>query len=113
MMMCTVAARGEANLVIAPRVRFDPDNGHRVVFEEPAYHSLEKRDKSDASINVDVVIACTGYELSFDWIRVPGGFDTNPRYWFKHCFPTEDGLASKLAFLGYARPHQVSSGIPF
>ena len=34
----------------------------------------------------------------------------SPRYWFKHCFPTADKLANKLAFLGYARPHQ--GGIP-
>merc|ERR1712032_15737 len=107
MMMCTAASKRQMDLVVAPRIRCDSNT---VVFEEPTYYGLEKKDATeDLSIDIDVIVACTGYKVSFDWLEAPG-LDTNPRYWFKHCFPTCSNLGQKLAFLGYARPHQ--GGIP-
>lgn len=106
--MCTVAAQGKMDLVVAPRMYCN--GGKDVVFEEPTYYGIEKTKTRDRiSINVDTIIVCTGFQLSFDWLDAPG-LETNPRYWFKHAFPTNGKLAEKIAFLGYARPHQ--GGIP-
>ncbi len=62
-------------------------------------------------IDADVIVACTGFGLDFDWITTSDPnveLTTNPRTWFKHCFPPKMG--DSLAFLGFARPH--SGGIP-
>ncbi len=62
-------------------------------------------------LDVDVIVACTGFSLDFEWLSVSGEntkFDPNPRTWFKHCFPASMG--ENLAFVGFARPH--SGGIP-
>lgn len=62
-------------------------------------------------LDVDVIVACTGFSLNFDWITFSEkdmALDMNPRTWFKHCFPKNMG--EYLAFVGFARPH--SGGIP-
>jgi len=61
-------------------------------------------------VDVDVIIACTGYHTRplDKWLETPESYTTDPRLWFKHCFPPNMG--NHLAFLGYARPH--SGGIP-
>jgi len=106
-MICTTAANKQMEMVVAPRMRCE---SNRVVFEEPLYRGLEKLDNTDdIPIDIDVIVACTGYKVSFDWIEAPG-LDSNPRFWFKHCIPTSGNLGKKLAFIGYARPHQ--GGIP-
>ncbi|KAK5173418.1 uncharacterized protein LTR77_002099 [Saxophila tyrrhenica] len=55
----------------------------------------------------DAIVLCTGFATSFPWLKVDD-LDTNPRSWFLHCFP--EGLGDRLAFVGYARPHQ--GGMP-
>ena len=63
------------------------------------------------SVEFDVIVACTGYDLDFNWISYSNPdhkLDVNPRTWFKHCFPA--GMGEHLAFVGFARPH--SGGIP-
>lgn len=106
-MMCTVAAQQKMDLAVAPRIHCQ---GKKVVFEDPIYYGIDKTETRDEiSIDVDVIVACTGYDISFDWLEAPG-LEANPRFWFKHAFPTQGNLGEKLAFLGYARPHQ--GGIP-
>jgi hypothetical protein len=105
--MCTAAAKKQMEMVVAPRMRYE---SNKAVFEEPVYRGVEELGtKDDISIDIDVIVACTGYKVSFDWIEAPG-LDSNPRFWFKHCIPTSGNHGNKLAFLGYARPHQ--GGIP-
>jgi len=111
----TAAARRELDVVIAPEVTVDgPCLSFREaqVFGEggagaaatPADHAVLER-------RFDVLVACTGFGLDFDWITTSDPaveLTTDPRTWFKHCFPP--GMGEHLAMVGFARPH--SGGIP-
>ncbi|MEZ4451259.1 MAG: hypothetical protein R3B09_17400 [Nannocystaceae bacterium] len=99
--LCTEAARGRVEVVIAREAAFD---GHRARFT--AILDPEGRDAITID-DVDVAILCTGFRTDFSWLEAPG-VEWNPRTWYKHCFPP--GLGGSLMFLGWARPHQ--GGIP-
>ena len=105
---CTAAARGQLRLVVAPKATF---SGTSARFEGVRYQGtgsrMDTRTREATLEDVDVVVACTGYEMDFSWLDAPG-VAWNPRSWFKHCFPV--GWGARLAFLGWARPHQ--GGIP-
>ena len=65
MMLCTAAARQRADLIVAPRLRGRPGG---VVLEKPAWYGREENDtEEDLPIDVDVIVACTGFKVSFDW----------------------------------------------
>jgi dimethylaniline monooxygenase (N-oxide forming) len=106
--LCTAAARGKVNIVVAAKAMFE---GRDAVFADVLHRETAgKADEAprDAKmIGIDVVVLCTGYQTDFSWLDVEG-LDWNPRTWFKHCFPARYGDA--LMFLGWARPHQ--GGIP-
>lgn len=95
----------ELDMVIAPT--FDV-NEKTVTFRNPRFygHRCTSKDVEKKSIEVDIIIASTGYKLDFGWLKAE--ISPKPRTWFKHCFPPN--LGNRLAFLGYARPHQ--GGIP-
>jgi len=106
--LCTEAARGRVHVVIAGKAAF---SGRRAAFSEVTYEGTGDKifdAPREASVDgIDAVVLCTGYRTDFSWLDVPG-LSSNPRTWFKHCFPKDHG--DKLMFLGWARPHQ--GGIP-
>lgn len=106
--LCTEAARGRLQVIVAEQVAFAE---RRASFSAVRYAGNGDRldeGPGEATIDeVDVVVLCTGYQTDFAWLEVEG-LDWNPRTWFKHCFPP--GLGDALMFLGWARPHQ--GGIP-
>jgi len=113
--VATSAARGLLDIVIAPQATVD---GQRVSFVGAKVFGAggngapaAPRDHERLDAEFDVVVACTGFGLDFDWISTSDAttsLTTNPRTWFKHCFPP--GMGEHLAFVGFARPH--SGGIP-
>lgn len=109
--LCTEAARGRLRVIVAAQVEFA---GTRASFADVRYEGCGDRfDEGPTRAtmdDIDVVLLCTGYQTDFAWLDVgpDHALDWNPRSWFKHCFPPN--LADKLAFLGWARPHQ--GGIP-
>ena len=106
--LCTAAARGNIDVVVAAEASF---SARRASFAGVTYEghgpALRPAPREAAVDDLDVVVLCTGYRTDFSWLDVPG-LDWNPRTWFKHCFPA--GLGDRLMFLGWARPHQ--GGIP-
>eukprot|EP00797_Seminavis_robusta_P034606 Sro834_g208680.2 (333) ;mRNA; r:17394-18392 len=104
--MSTWAARGLLDFVISPSLSC---NGSTITFEKPGYYGTEFTSKDSVDVEADVIVACTGFALDFDWISTPDHeLNTKPRSWFKHSFPP--GLGEHMAFVGFARPH--SGGIP-
>lgn len=103
-----VACKG-LDIIISPKVDFIED-GNIARFENVSFMGKDETEVDVVDIEVDIIIACTGFSLNFDWIDMEGcdPIKANPRTWFKHCFPP--GLGDKIAFLGYARPAQ--GGIP-
>uniref|UniRef100_A0A7S2MNJ3 Flavin-containing monooxygenase n=1 Tax=Helicotheca tamesis TaxID=374047 RepID=A0A7S2MNJ3_9STRA len=122
----TAASKGRLDIVISPEARF---GSNQVSFDRPHvfgtktnHRRMNKNQKvADGKCQLDyefdTIIACTGFKLDFDWIRIKSNnssesskmeVNTNPRTWFKHCFPPNFG--ESLAFVGFARPH--SGGIP-
>ncbi|MBV1860087.1 MAG: hypothetical protein KUG77_16865 [Nannocystaceae bacterium] len=111
----TAAARGELDVVIAPSATVE---GRSVSFIEAQVFgaggngaAAEPTKAPVHSADFDVIVACTGFGLDFDWISTSDPsvkLTKNPRTWFKHCFPP--GMGESLAFVGFARPH--SGGIP-
>jgi dimethylaniline monooxygenase (N-oxide forming) len=99
MRLPVAAAAGKLSVVIAPRLRID---GATVRFEEPL---LDDRPEGTGG-EFDAILACTGFKTEFPWLD--SDIEANPRAWFRHCFPPEHG--GRLAFLGWARPHQ--GGLP-
>eukprot|EP01001_Neometanema_parovale_P011490 NODE_773_length_2107_cov_125.552419_g735_i0.p1 GENE.NODE_773_length_2107_cov_125.552419_g735_i0~~NODE_773_length_2107_cov_125.552419_g735_i0.p1 ORF type:complete len:635 (-),score=96.49 NODE_773_length_2107_cov_125.552419_g735_i0:203-2053(-) len=95
--------RGTVSLVVAPTMTFD---GRRVQFDKPSFVGCGRSDLPSLTIDVDVVIACTGYKTKLPWLDID--VSMNPRHWYKHCFPP--GFEDKMCFLGWARPQQ--GGIP-
>tara|TARA_Y100000385_G_scaffold285964_1_gene346926 strand:- start:4163 stop:5836 length:1674 start_codon:yes stop_codon:yes gene_type:complete len=106
--MCTEAARGNLNVVVAKTATF---SGTVVTFPDAIYEGNSDQvydsPKEAKVTGIDTVLLCTGYKTDFSWLDAPG-LDWNPRSWFKQCFPP--GLGNHLMFLGWARPHQ--GGIP-
>jgi len=111
----TAAARGLLDVVIAPNATIADDTvrfldaqvfgagGDGAAAEPTRCETLDQQ--------FDVVVACTGFGLDFDWITTSDPeiqLTANPRTWFKHCFPPDMG--EFLAMVGFARPH--SGGIP-
>ena len=107
MIMAVAAARGEIDIAVAPRISCE---GSKITFHEPSYFGNDfTKDPDEIDIDVDVIVACTGYGVDLSWLNTPSGhISPSPRTWFKHCFPPSMG--EHVAFLGYARPH--SGGIP-
>lgn len=62
---------------------------------------------TDREVEVDAIVACTGYKLNFDFLKNVE-IACDPRAWYKHCIPPK--YRDTLFFVGYARPHQ--GGIP-
>jgi len=98
------------DIIISPKVDFRGDDGRTAHFEDISFMGREAKDVKEFDLEVDLIILCTGFRMSFNWLDVGEGNDVevNPRKWFKHCFPP--GLGHKMACLGYARPAQ--GGIP-
>ncbi|MCR9161578.1 MAG: flavin-containing monooxygenase [Nannocystaceae bacterium] len=109
----TAAARHQLDVVIAPDATVD---GGRVRFHDAQIFgrggdgaAAEPTEVATHDAQFDVIVACTGFGLDFEWITASHAqLTTNPRTWFKHCFPPNFGDC--LAFVGFARPH--SGGIP-
>lgn len=85
--------QGRAELVIAKQATYDDK---KVIF------------CNGKMIEVDVIVLCTGFEITFPFLDVPG-LDICPRKWFKHSIPVKFG-EKDLYFVGFGRPHQ--GGIP-
>ncbi|WP_299551110.1 NAD(P)/FAD-dependent oxidoreductase [uncultured Tateyamaria sp.] len=106
----TAAAKGLLDIVIAPEISIE--NNMLTLRDASLFQATEVPNEQEAyDLDVDVIVACTGFDLAFDWISCSEGdgvLNTNPRTWFKHCFPA--GMGEHLAFVGFARPH--SGGIP-
>jgi dimethylaniline monooxygenase (N-oxide forming) len=111
----TAAARKKLDIVIAAEATIQ---NKTLTFRKAALYgaagngaAAEPVEKDSHALDFDVIVSCTGFDLSFDWISFSGNetaLDINPRTWFKHCFPK--GMGEHLAFVGFARPH--SGGIP-
>lgn len=110
------AAKGEIDIVISPKLKF---HDRMATFEDA--HLLggiqqatgcDIEEKQTLEREIDVIVACTGFRLNFDWITTSDpsklALHPDPRSWYKHAFPS--GFQGKLAFVGFARPH--SGGIP-
>ena len=127
------ASQGKLDIIIAPSIDVcaceDNDDATQTIrFQNPEFYGTnfieeEEGRKDFIELDFDVIVCCTGYQLDFNWLHIENddsnlgkveGVNTNinPRTWYKHCFPTQQhgNLRSKLAFLGFARPH--SGGIP-
>ncbi|KAJ8604584.1 hypothetical protein CTAYLR_007632 [Chrysophaeum taylorii] len=101
-----MAGRGSLEVVVAQNLRVE---GKTVTFSDVLVDSNGERNASPDVVNdYDTIVLCTGYTNDFDWIRTEQKLDWCPRAWFKHCWPS--GFGDKLAFIGWARPHQ--GGIP-
>ena len=98
-------ARGDLNMVCCGDYEF---RGSSVVFHNPEYAMRKGKTYSPMKLelDIDVIVACTGFKTDFQWLDAD--ICPNPRTWYKHCFPPNYG--EKLAFIGWARPHQ--GGIP-
>ena len=94
--MCEAVDEGILDCLVCPSVEID---NRTIIFRLP-----DGRFKCG---EFDLVLLCTGYRSHFSWLN-NGEFEQNPRKWFLYCF--QPSLASKLAFIGYARPQQ--GGIP-
>ena len=88
--------------------------GHLAHIVAPKIEKIDGRTITFAggeTATVDVVLCCTGYSGSFDWIANDIGHDCTKncvRGFYKHAFPP--GWGHCLAFAGYCRGHQ--GGIP-
>lgn len=97
--MCEAALQKRIEVLVSPSLTWDAADGKTAQFADGQRRTF------------DAIVLCTGYRLSFPWIKTPGlGLDDNPspRSWFLHCVPPRPGHG--LFFVGYARPHQ--GGIP-
>ena len=104
-----VAYKG-LDIVVSPKFEFIGDEGNIARFENVSFLGKDEKNVGLVDVEVDLIILCTGFTMSFDWIEIEGkdNIEANPRKWYKHCFPPD--LGDKIAFLGYARPAQ--GGIP-
>jgi dimethylaniline monooxygenase (N-oxide forming) len=59
------------------------------------------RFSDGTSANVDVIITCSGYRVSFPFLDASVTPGADPRNWFKYIFYNDD---PSLAFVGFARP---------
>jgi dimethylaniline monooxygenase (N-oxide forming) len=94
---CCAIARGDLAHIVAPKI--EKIDGRALSFA------------GGESATVDVVLCCTGYGGSFEWISTDIGYDCSKncvRGFYKHSFPP--GWGHCLAFAGYTRGHQ--GGIP-
>jgi len=106
--LCSACAKGIVDIIVAPNAEFSSD---AVTFPQVLGENLDYFDQpqSRTIVNVDSVICCIGYETTCPFLDIDDlGICLDPRTWFKHCFPPN--LGHKLAFIGWARPHQ--GGIP-
>lgn len=111
----TAAAQGQLDVIIAPEASV---SGNTFRFRQAQTFGSQgdgaaalPRQSDVLEQDFDVVVACTGFGLDFDWISTSdpdAALTDNPRTWFKHCFPP--GMGEYLAMVGFARPH--SGGIP-
>mmetsp|Transcript_18685 Transcript_18685/g.58766 ORF Transcript_18685/g.58766 Transcript_18685/m.58766 type:complete len:612 (-) Transcript_18685:524-2359(-) len=107
-----MAGRRALEVVVAPVAEF---SGTKVAFkgvlQDPvtSYRLDEPIEMMERDF--DTVVCCTGYTNDFPFLETDPSFGelcTCPRSWYKHCWPP--GFGDKLAFVGWARPHQ--GGIP-
>jgi len=111
----TPAAKSLLDVVITPESTIE---GKKITFKDASLFgasgngsAAEPSEHKSYDLDVDIIVACTGFSLDFDWISISDEaltLNPNPRTWFKHCFPA--GMGDNLAFVGFARPH--SGGIP-
>lgn len=105
-----MVGRKAMEVVVSENATF---SGNKVVFDNVIQDTYDAY-RLDKPIRIekefDAVVCCTGYTNEFKWLHVPDDRElcTCPRTWYKHCWPP--GFGDKLAFIGWARPHQ--GGIP-
>merc|ERR1712054_98476 len=101
--MAQAISQKRLNMVVSKTAVF---KNQTVVFPETVFNHWTFSEPKTTEIEIDTVIAATGFRNDFGWIKAD--FEWNPRTWYKHMFiPKYDG---KLIFIGWARPHQ--GGIP-
>lgn len=100
-----MVAKGALELIVSKTAVFKEAS---VVFPEVIFQGQDAIEPAvQREVELDHVLLCIGYKTMLPFLDAPG-VEMNPRTWFKHCFPPKYG--EKLAFLGWARPHQ--GGIP-
>lgn len=102
--LATLVGKGHATLWVSESAKFDKQS---VAFDDVILEDTTELDHERREIpHVDAVIGCVGYKPK---TIVDDLVPTNPRLWYKHCFPP--GYADgSLAMIGWARGHQ--GGIP-
>jgi len=100
-------ANGTAEVVVAESVTYGAED---VTMHNVSYLNNKSVDPTEHKMDLDIVLNCTGYKFECNWLMLDDDkkFCMCPRTWYKHAFPP--ALGHKMAFLGYARPHQ--GGIP-
>ena len=73
------------DIIISPKVDFRGDNGRTAHFEDISFMGREAKDVKEFDLEVDLIILCTGFRMSFNWLDVGEGnaVEVNPRKWFK------------------------------
>lgn len=106
-----MAGRQAMEVIVSADATFE---GNKVTFTSVIQDTVTAY-RLDTPIQIsreyDTVVCCTGYTNDFKWIETDpkyGELCSCPRSWYKHCWPPAFG--DKLAFIGWARPHQ--GGIP-
>jgi len=100
-------ANGTAEVVVADSVTYGAKD---VTMHKVNWLNNQSVEPTEHKMDLDVVLNCTGYKFECNWLMLDDDkkFCMCPRTWYKHSFPP--ALGHKMAFLGYARPHQ--GGIP-
>merc|ERR1712157_693066 len=90
-----MGARGELDITIAPKISCKEKT---ITFHNPSFSKNEFTSASTVDKDVNVVVACTGYKaIGLDkWLDTPEPIESNPRLWFKKCFPPKMGNNSVL-----------------
>lgn len=105
-----LASRRKLEVIVAAEAEFVEQSAvFKNVTQDPVT-AFMLQEPIDVTREFDTVICCTGYTNDFKWIETDkyGELGWSPRSWYRHCWPP--GFGDKLAFLGWARPHQ--GGIP-
>jgi hypothetical protein len=102
----------EAWRTAAPYNRSFFNKSTEVLSQVESGHVVPKRDiaccqgtsvrfTDGISEDVDAIVTCSGYRISFPFLEETVAAGTDPRNWFKYIFYNED---PSLAFVGFARP---------
>jgi len=99
--MSQACSEGKMDVVVSKTAEFF---GTDVVFPDSILRNMEEFEKPQSLIfkDIDVIVCCTGFKP----VPMKGleHIDLDVRSWYKNCFVP--GYDDRLAFLGYARPHQ-------